>query len=33
MENPTTRGPFENATKCHAVLAQKLEAERKQEPR
>lgn len=29
MENPTTRGPVENAAKRYAALAEKVEAVRK----
>ena len=29
MENPTTRGPVENAAKRYAALAEKLEAARR----
>jgi hypothetical protein len=29
MENPTTRGPIENAARRYAVLAEKFEAARK----
>ena len=29
MENPTTRGPIENAARRYAALAEKLEAARK----
>ena len=29
MENPTTRGPIENAAQRYAALAEKLEAARK----
>ena len=32
MENPTTRGPIENAAKRYAALATKLEAARKPPP-
>ena len=30
MENPTTRGPIENAARRYAALAEKFEAARKQ---
>lgn len=33
MENPTTRGPVENAAKRYAALAEKLEAASKSRDR
>lgn len=32
LENPTTRGPIENAARRYAALAAKLEAARKMRP-